>query len=165
MKLNTGLEEFKIEFDNGDSDSIYFQPNDPNLATRLMKAKDNISKKLDEIKIDDAGDGKIENIPKTFEDYDKLSEEEVEALSNKATEINGIMQQVDSILREEIDKAFGSKISDVVFKHCSPLSIVGGEYFIVQFLNAIAPEIQARAEKASKESETKIANRLKKYKK
>ena len=35
MKLNTGKQAFPIEFDNGDVQNIYFNPNDPDLAIRM----------------------------------------------------------------------------------------------------------------------------------
>ena len=45
IKLNTGKVAFLIEFDNGDNQNIYFNPNDPDLATRLIASKDKIQKK------------------------------------------------------------------------------------------------------------------------
>ena len=53
MKLNTGKIAFPIEFDNGDIQNIYFNPSDPELGTRLIKAKDLISSRIEEINMDD----------------------------------------------------------------------------------------------------------------
>jgi hypothetical protein len=35
MKLSTGKVAFPIEFDNGDKQTIYFNPNDPDLMIRM----------------------------------------------------------------------------------------------------------------------------------
>ena len=48
MKLSTGKVAFLIEFDNEDRDCIYFNPNDPDLATRLIDSKDKIQKRIEE---------------------------------------------------------------------------------------------------------------------
>ena len=53
MKLSTGKVAFPIEFDNGDKDCIYFNPNDPDLATRLIESKDKIQKRIEEMNFDD----------------------------------------------------------------------------------------------------------------
>ena len=53
MKLSTGKVAFPIEFDNGDKDCIYFNPNDPDLATRLIASKDKIQKRIEEMNFDD----------------------------------------------------------------------------------------------------------------
>ena len=42
MKLSTGKIAFPIEFDNGDKDCIYFNPNDPNLSIRLKDFQDKL---------------------------------------------------------------------------------------------------------------------------
>ena len=48
MKLSTGKVAFPIEFDNGDKDCIYFNPNDPNLSIRLTDFQDKITERLKE---------------------------------------------------------------------------------------------------------------------
>ena len=143
MKLSTGKVAFPIEFDNGDKDCIYFNPNDPNLPIRLADFQDKITarvKELDDMRLN--AEGKPED-NSFIEDFRKFQ----------------------NVLFEELDIAFGGEISAVVFKHCSPFAIVGGDYFIVQFVEAIKPEIEKNIKKANADVEKKMAKHLDKYKK
>lgn len=143
MKLSTGKVAFPIEFDNGDKDCIYFNPNDPNLSIRLTDFQDKITERLKE--------------------FDNI------ALSAEGTpEDNAIIdnfRKFQNVLFEELDISFGGEISAVVFKHCSPFAIVGGDYFIMQFIEAIKPEIEKHIKKANADVEKKMAKHLNKYKK
>lgn len=143
MKLSTGKVAFPIEFDNGDKDCIYFNPNDPNLSIRLTDFQNKITaraKELDDMRLN--AEGKPED-NSVIEDFRKFQ----------------------NVLFEELDIAFGGEISAVVFKHCSPFAIVGGEYFIMQFVEAIKPEIEKHIKKANADVEKKMAKHLNKYKK
>lgn len=143
MKLSTGKVAFPIEFDNGDKDCIYFNPNDPNLSIRLTDFQDKITERLKE--------------------FDNI------ALSADGTpEDNAIIdnfRKFQNVLFEELDIAFGGEVSAIVFKHCSPFAIVGGDYFIMQFIEAIKPEIEKHIKKANADVEKKMAKHLNKYKK
>ena len=143
MKLSTGKVAFPIEFDNGDKQNIYFNPNDPDLMIRMK----NLDKKIQE-KIDG-----LEDV--------ELNEE------GKPTQISQIetFEKMQNILKEELDYAFGGSVSEVVFKHCSPFAIVGGEYFVVQFIQEITPEIEKHIKKANSDVEKRMAKHIDKYKK
>ena len=141
MKLNTGKVAFPIEFDNGAKETIYFNPNDPNLAIRLKDLQENVNKKMSEIEdIKLNNDGTPEDM-KVIDDFEKIQ----------------------NVLCNELDIAFGGEISSIVFKYCSPFAIVNGEYFIMQFLTAITPEIQKNINKSNAEVEKKMAKHLNKY--
>ena len=143
MKLSTGKVAFPIEFDNGDKDCIYFNPNDPNLAIRLSEFQDKVSKKLDEIEDINL---KPEGTPEDTLFFERFC-------------------KFQAVLLEELDVAFGGSVSAIVFKHCSPFAIVGGRYFIEQFIEAIKPEIEKHIKKANADIEKKMAKHLDKYKK
>lgn len=146
MKLNTGKVEFPIEFDNGDKQSIYFNPNDPNLFVRLKnfenKLKDR-AKELEDIELGADGQPKNPQDIKILESFEKAQ----------------------GVIFEEIDVAFGGEISAIVFKHCSPFAIVNGEYFIMQFVEAIKPEIERHIKKANSDIEKKMQKHIAKYQK
>lgn len=141
MKLSTGKVAFKIEFDNGDKDAIYFNPNDPDLMVRMRNLQKNIMNKTKEI-----------------------SDIEV---SEDGVPVNGdymeAFEKVQNIFKEELDYAFGGEVSSVVFKHCSPFAVVNGEYFISQFIEAITPEIKKQIEKSQKAANQKIEKHIGKY--
>jgi hypothetical protein len=142
MKLSTGKIAFPIEFDNGDKQNIYFNPNDPDLSIRMRDFEKKVNARISEI--DDVklkADGTPEDI--------KLIEQ---------------FRQIRDIVCEELDVAFGSPISAIVFKHCSPFAIVDGNYFILLFLEAIKPEIEKTLKKSKVEAEKKLEKHIAKYK-
>ncbi len=141
MKLSTGKVAFPIEFDNGDKQNIYFNPNDPNLSVRLNDFQDRVSeriKALDDVRLDAKG---------TPEDAEIIEE----------------FRRIQNVLCEELDIAFGGEVSAVVFKHCSPFAIVNGDYFLMQFIEAIKPEIEKHIKKAGSAIEEKMKKHLDKY--
>lgn len=143
MKLNTGKVAFPIEFDNGDKDCIYFNPNDPNLAVRFTEFQDKVNERL-----------------KKFEDVDLTPDGEPEDF-----EFIEKFKKMQAVLFEELDKAFDSKVSEIVFKHCSPFAIVQGDYFIMHFIEAISPEIEKNIKKSNAEAEKRMAKHTAKYSK
>lgn len=167
MKLNTGKKAFPIEFDNGDKDVIYFNPNDPDLATRLISAKDNISARMNNLEFEDF-DLDLTGEPVTVADVDELmhlDDEKYAKLEKEAVAVKQAFEKTKEILFEELDGAFNSNVSAVVFKHCSPFAVVNGEYFVMQFLSAILPEIQKAVDKSNKDLEKKMSKHIAKYKK
>lgn len=143
MKLSTGKVAFPIEFDNGDKQNIYFNPNDPDLMIRM--------KNLDE---------KVQEKIKGLDDVE-LTEE---GTPTQISQIE-IFEKMQNVLKEELDNAFGGSVSAVVFKHCSPFAIIGGEYFVVQFIEAITPEIEKHIKKANADIEKRMGKHIDKYKK
>ena len=141
MKLKTGLIAFPIEFDNGEKDKIYFNPNDPDLFIRFADFEGKMNNRLSEIK-----DIELENDG-----------------TPKEKGLIEMMRGINQAICEELDIAFGNKISDVVFKYCSPFAIVNGEYFLEQFVMAIRPEISKYNEKANLELQKKKQKHIEKY--
>lgn len=165
MKLNTGKIAFPIEFDNGDIQNIYFNPSDPELGTRLIKAKDFISSRIEEISMDDfelSNDGEPVDF-ESLEDTEGLTDEQMENLIKKGEKVSELFDKTKQIIYEELNKAFDSDVSSVVFKYCSPFAIVDGNYFILNFLEGIAPEIKRYVEKANKDAEKKMQKHIGKY--
>lgn len=143
MKLSTGKVAFPIEFDNGETEVIYFNPNDPDLAVRMKDFETLINKRVEELgNISVGTDG-------TPTDRDA---ENIEAV-----------RQIQQVMYEEIDRAFNSKISDKVFKYCSPFAVVDGNYFILAFIEGIMPEIEKSVAKANAKVESQMDKYLSKY--
>ena len=141
MKLSTGKVAFPIEFDNGAKETIYFNPNDPDLFVRFSNFEKRVEDKLKDI--DDfelSADGTPNN-----------------------EELIGKFESINKVICEELDVAFASNVSDIVFKYCSPFAIVGGEYFLIQFVQAIRPEIEKHNKKANADLQKKMAKHTDKY--
>ena len=141
MKLKTGLIPFPIEFDNGAKETIYINPNDPDLFVRFSNFEKRVEDKLKDI--DDfelSADGTPNN-----------------------EELIGKFESINKVICEELDIAFASNVSDIVFKYCSPFAIVGGEYFLIQFVQAIRPEIEKHNKKANADLQKKMAKHIDKY--
>lgn len=141
MKLSTGKLAFPVEFDNGDVQNIYFNPNDPDLAIRMKDFQSKVearTKELEDIKLKNDG---------TPEDASAIER----------------FREIRNIVCEELDTAFNGDISSVVFKHCSPFAVVNGDYFIMQFIEAIKPEIEKHIRKANAAVEKKMQKHIAKY--
>lgn len=136
MKLSTGRVAFPIEFDNGDKEVIYFNPNDVDLAERIKAMQANLAKKADEI---DKAQG--------------ANEEEADYLA--------MFAELNQVIKDEIDKAFNGEISKAVFKYCSPMSIVDGQYYVALFFEEVIKAMKIEHEKSQKKMNKHIA----KYKK
>ena len=143
MKLKTGKVAFPIEFDNGEKDCIYFNPNNPDLAIRMKDFESRVNEKIKEL-----GDIKL-NAEGTPADVVLIDQ----------------FNKIRNIVCDELDYAFDSEISKVVFKHCSPFAIVDGEYYILAFLEAITPEIAEKAENQRNEASKRLEKHIAKYKK
>lgn len=139
MKLSTGKVAFPIEFDNGDKDCIYFNPNDPDLMLRMKNFDKKVEDKINE----------FDNIE--LNEYGTPTQD---------SQIE-MFEKMQNVLKDELDVAFGGEVSAVVFKHCSPFAFIGDEYFVVQFLNAILPEIEKHIIKGN----DKINKYIEKYSK
>lgn len=143
INLSTGKVKIEIVFDGEEKEYIFFNPNDPNLYVRMSEFQENLDnylKTIEDVELDESGNPK-----------DVSALEKYKCFSNK--------------LYEELDNAFDSPISNIIFKRCSPFAIVEGEYFIMQFVEGIIVEIKKHQDKATKEAEVKMAKHLEKYKK
>lgn len=141
MKLSTGKVAFPIEFDNGAKETIYFNPNDPDLFVRFSNFEKRVEDKLTGISDFDLS---VDGTPQNEELLEKF-------------------ENINKVICEELDVAFASNVSSVVFKYCSPFAIVGGEYFLIQFVRAIRPEIEKHNKKANVELQKKMAKHTNKY--
>lgn len=138
MELKTGRIAFPIEFDNGETDAIYFNPSDPQLGARIAEVGDRLKNRLNDMEVN----GQTE-IAQFIDATKKISE----------------------ITKEELNYAFGSNVSDVVFRHCDPFALVDGQYFIVQFMNAITPCVEQEIIKANKKAQEVMKEYIDKYQK
>lgn len=119
--LDSGLKTFEIEFkDRGVTTEIAFNPSDSNLPKRLFEAQKTIEEKAKDIKKYEFDENGIPVTDECIEYFNKM----------------------DEIVYEAVDYAFGNSISKELFQFCSPFSIVGGEYFIINFFNKITPLIE-----------------------
>ena len=143
MKLSTGKIAFPIEFDNGVTEVIYFNPNDPDLFVRFSNFENKVTERLNKLE-----DMELSN------DGTPTNKEHIEMFSKMV-----------GIIREELDYVFGNNVSDVVFKYCSPFAIINGEYYLVQFVLAIRPEIEKCNKKAKEKAEKNLAKHIDKYRK
>ena len=143
IQLSTGKVKIELVFDETEKEYIYFNPNDPDLYVRMVNFQENVEnylKNIEDIELDGNGNPVEESAVEKYKKFRK-------------------------VLYEELDSAFDSKISSVVFKKCSPFAIVNGDYFLIQFIEAIKPEIEKHIKKANADVEKKMAKHLDKYKK
>lgn len=142
INLKTGLKPFKVIFDDGEENTIYFNPTDADLPKRLFEAQ----KKLEESAKDLKGFELDENGLPVVDQYISTTEE---VLKN---------------VYDCVDYAFGNKISDVLFSKCSPFSIVDGEYFMMSVFGKLTPIIEHIVKEETKKANAKAEKHLRKYK-
>ena len=163
MKLSTGKVAFPIEFDNGDVETIYFNPYDREFIKRVMDFENSIEKRTKQINIEkyksQFEDGI--NIKLNIEDFsqiEKMSAEEIASLRRKVGAIVDIDAEYQQALKDELNDIFKSDISSQIFKYCEPMDMVfvvdesgneTSEMFIMQFIRAFGEEIKKYQAKVS----------------
>ena len=76
------------------------------------------------------------------------------------------LKKINEVIYEQVDFIFGNKISDKVFKHCSPIATnAKGETFVERFMNAITPYIRDRVAAARQASVARVSKHTAKYEK
>lgn len=154
MKLSTGKVGFPIEFDNGDKDVIYFNPNDRGIQDRIKSFEASIQKREKEFNLQNDQIEYAEELPSFNGNIDKLFDlttEEMQALQKNVELYNSREKKYNDIVKEELDNVFGSKISDIVFKYCQPFDMVivednsgneTREMYVMQFMKWLAVELE-----------------------
>ena len=176
MKLSTGKVAFPIEFDNGDKAVIYFNPNDRELPKRLENIENSVEERIKNIDIEKHKarfeDGVKINLDfQTPDDILNLSDEELASLKGKFESANEIDREYNHALKEELDKAFESKISDIAFRYCEPFDSVivtdengneKSELYIMHFVHWLLVELKKYSSKNSEAMNKHIAKYNKK---
>lgn len=146
--IDTGLIEFKLPFDRG-VEKIKFNPNDPEFFIRLADGIEKISSLYDTL----------------ADDFEK----ETDSLGKLQ-----IIKDLNDKIKAEFDKAFGNKVSEVIFKYVSPNGIIKSQsqyysFYILDYLMPIIAEetsqtaqgATASLEKAMKKHTVKYAHKFK----
>lgn len=131
--IDTGLVRFELPFDRG-PEEIFFNPNDTGFFVRLKDLLDFLPEKYKEA-------------------FERFNAEGV----TKEEQIN-ITRQVNEEICEQFDVAFGNKVSDKIFKWCSPTSVVRNlkMYYPYYFLQMISPDIEKETGEAMAEIQEEI---------
>lgn len=115
LQIKTNTEQIEIVDEHGNSRGmIEIAKSDINLIGRLEKLGDKVGHIIEQVQT-----------PEDMTD----------------DELFDTIEKLDAELRNEVDAAFGYPVSETVFgaQHC--LSTCDGEFFIVRFINTIAPVI------------------------
>ena len=124
MKLSTGKVAFPIEFDNGDKEVIYFNPNDREIQTRIQGFEKSIEKRINEIDLEKYKSRFDGNVPEIdLENPEKLLEmsaDELKNLQSRLDAVNEIEAEYNKAVKDELDVVFDGNISDVAFRYCQP---------------------------------------------
>ena len=172
MKLSTGKVAFPIEFDNGDKDVIYFNPNDREIWQKIKAFEGSIEKRFNEIDIEKYKSKFDKALPDIdLEDPEKLLElspEELNVLQERLDAINDIEAEYSKTVCDELDDVFNSKISDVAFRYCHPFDLITiqdeegndkKEIYVIHFLHLLMKECK----KYGTENKSAMDKHLSKY--
>ena len=129
MKLSTGKIAFPIEFDNGNKDCIYFNPNDREFREGFFNFENSLSKRTKKIDLEKYKT-RFENMQEnniqinSFDDILNLTPVELKKLKEKMDVVEEIDKEYENAIKIELDNIFKSKVSAIIFKYCEPLDIV-----------------------------------------
>lgn len=163
MKLSTGKIAFPIEFDNGDKDCIYFNPNDKDFRDRFFNFESSIEARTKQIDLDKYKsrfeNGLNEKIEiNSYDDILALDPVELKKLKERLDVVEEIDAEYQNAIKNELDDIFKSKVSAVIFKYCNPLDMVivenekGEEerdVYIMHFVKQFAKELEKYGAKNS----------------
>lgn len=173
MKLSTGKVAFPIEFDNGDTAVIYFNPADRGIQERIEKFEESVNNRINQINIEkykeqledsSSVDFDLDHPEKIFD----MSPDELNALRGKLDIVKGIEDEYSQAVKDELDVVFGSKISDVAFRYCQPFDSVivedengnqKREMYIMHFVHWLMIELK----KYGEENKSAMNKHLAKY--
>lgn len=176
MKLSAGKVGFPIEFDNGDTGVIYFNPNDRSIRERINGFDESIKERVDKINLEKYktrfADGAtigagLADPSKMFE----MSPEELTQMRESLVALSDMEMEYNSAVKDELDNIFGSKISDVVFRYCQPFDTVvveddsGNEkriLYIEHFVYWLADALKKHSEKNSSAVDRHLSKYIKK---
>ena len=127
MNLSTGKIAFPIEFDNGDIETIYFNPDDRDFIKRMMDIEESLSKRIQKIELS-----------KIQEQYEKctkinldalaegsiLDNDEIADIREKAKILLDIDAEFQKAIKDELNEIFNDDVSAKVFKYSNPLDMV-----------------------------------------
>ena len=156
MKLSTGKVAFPIEFDNGDKDCIYFNPNDKGFRERFFNFENSIAEKTKQIDLNRYKEryenGFNENLPiNSVDDILSLTPAELKKLKERIDVIEEIDTEFQNSIKEELNDIFKSNVSSAIFKYCNPLDMViienesgeeESEVYIMHFVKQFAAELE-----------------------
>lgn len=143
IDLSLGFKTFEIKFKEFEEPVyIQFNPADEDLPKRLFEAQKMIEEKTKNLK------------EYSFDENDENfnTDEYIEVQNN-----------INNVIYDAVDYAFGNKISGEVFKHCSPLSPVNGKMYFLHFIEKITPVLEKIIKDENKKSNEHINKYYSKY--
>ena len=117
--LSTGRKKFVIPFDNGDNAVLEFNPMDFTFFSKFQTLEKRI------------GD---------------ILKEHQDNRASQGLQHSGVGEQEDETcgkIAALFDDTFGKGAAEQIFKYCSPISVVDGQYYPFYFINEFTPEIVA----------------------
>lgn len=142
IDLSLGFKTFEIKFKEFEEPVyIQFNPADEDLPKRLFEAQKMIDEKTEKIKEYSVDENGIPNTDEYIQTQDEI---------NKA-------------IYDAIDYAFGNKISEQIFKHCSPVAKTDGKLFVLQFIEKISPILEKIVKDETKKANAHIDKYYSKY--
>lgn len=140
---------------NGDENRVIrFNPADPNLIKRVVQAEEIIHKAQDKI-------GERLEEPDTA----TIDEEAVNEMTVR--ESAAVLQELEDVIRDQVNYIFNADVYDTAFAGQSPLCIVGEEkeYLFEAFIKSVVPIIEEETKGYKEASQKRIEKYTKDYKK
>lgn len=144
LNFNEGYKEFCV---NGDETRVVrFNPSDIGIIERFKEVEKNIGNYQENLK--DISLNMDGTVATDSDNYEKAVEE---------------LAKANKYIREQLNYALGSNVSDAVFGLQSPFTIVGGSALFEAFIECIKPVITETIKTEQKASEARINKYRKQY--
>lgn len=141
-------------------ETIFVRVDDPNLPSRMERAEEVAKEKMNAVKVEEI-DVKSDvdlNSLKTFDDFAALTDEQQHAIREVSRVTEKAMDEAGEIIISELCDALDTDVRPA-FKYCKPFDVVGGNYYVFSFLEAVANEIIEQRQAETKELEKTLSKK------
>lgn len=141
-------------------ESIFIDFEDKGLADRLKFSKEELEKKISEIKIEQCeikSSIDFSNL-NSFEDFSSLDDQQIEDLGKVSDAWAKVEEDLSNACIKQLCESFGTDVSNA-FKYIKPFDIINGDYYVYLFIEAIADEIIARRKKEVAAAQKAVKNK------
>lgn len=127
--IYTGKTAITMEFDTGDKGTIYINSNDTHMFERFRRFGERVDEKISNFNFERQSQAFEKKFEMNVENLDyatlkNMKQSDLDVLLERIDALQTIENAYNTAIKEELDIAFGTNVSDVAFKHCEPLSPV-----------------------------------------
>ena len=106
--------------------------------------------------------GILTRMEDTLSDFEAL---EKKLKDGNEEEFTNNLREAEKVVHEKIDSIFNANVHEIIFNHQSPISLGGGEVFVMRVIDALLPIVEKEVKYEMQKSEKRMSKYTEKYKK